>query len=310
MAALALGCLNTHLFEQSAAYYEELIALHQRTQPNRGIGNGTLSNYYGNQAVAYAGLKRTAKAVEAACGAIVSWGSRRDQRAGAIDVLQQVIQQAPDLDAYVAELDKKLAETKLDNAIVRKAIGQVYLARQKYDRAVAQLTLACQLQPNDTETHRALVECYDKQGDKQGVVRQLLESVKLSRRDIALYQDLGRRYDELKDGKQAERAYTSIVEMLPNESEGHAALAEVRQKQNRWDDAILHWQQVARIRALEPTGLLKLAEAQVHQKQWDAAADTLRKLESKSWPTRFGDLGPQIRQLWQQIDQGRKTSGG
>jgi predicted negative regulator of RcsB-dependent stress response len=56
-------------------------------------------------------------------------------------------------------------------------------------------------------------------------------------------------------------------------------------------------------------GLLKLAEAQIHQKQWDAAADTLRKLESKSWPTRFGDLGPQVRQLWQQIDQGRKPSG-
>jgi predicted Zn-dependent protease len=310
MAALAQGCLNTHLFEQSAAYYEEVIALHQRTQPNRGIGNGTLSNYYGNQARAYAGLKRTAKAVEAACAAIVSWGSRRDQRAGAIDVLQQVIQQAPDLDSYVTELDKKVAETGLDNAIVRKAIGQVYLARQQYDRAIAQLTLACQLQPNDTETHRALVECYDKQGDKEGVVRQLLESVKLSRRDIALYQDLGRRYDELKDGKQAERAYTSIVEMLPNESEGHAALAEVRQKQNRWNDAIGHWQQVARIRALEPTGLLKLAEAQIHQKRWDAAADTLRKLESKSWPSRFGDLGPQVRQLWQRIEQGRKTNGG
>ena len=43
MAALARSCLDNGLFEQSAAYYEEVIPLHQRTQPNRGIGNGTLS---------------------------------------------------------------------------------------------------------------------------------------------------------------------------------------------------------------------------------------------------------------------------
>ena len=60
--------------------------------------------------------------------------------------------------------------------------------------------------------------------------------------------------------------------MLPNESEGHAALAEVREKQARWADAIAHWERVAEIRALEPTGLLKLAGAQIENKSWDNAA--------------------------------------
>ena len=54
--------------------------------------------------------------------------------------------------------------------------------------------------------------------------------------------------------------------------------------------AIAQWEQVARIRSLEPTGLLKLAAAQIHELQWDQAAETLRKLDTRTWPARFGDV--------------------
>ena len=83
-------------------------------------------------------------------------------------------------------------------------------------------------------------------------------------------------------------------------------LAEIRQQQDRWDDAIVHWQQVARIRALEPTGLQKLAEAQIHQGLWDDAVATLDELD-KSWPPRFGDVRNKVRQLRDKIDQGRSA---
>ena len=69
-----------------------------------------------------------------------------------------------------------------------------------------QLKLAVELQPNDTETHQALLACYDRMGDREGGVRQLLQSVELSRRDIKLYEDLGRRYAELNRPGEAERA--------------------------------------------------------------------------------------------------------
>src|SRR5215210_5260110 len=70
LAALAHSTLENHLFAESAAYYEELIPLHQRTHPRRGVGNGTLSNYYGHAADAYAGLGNTRKAVDRASGAV------------------------------------------------------------------------------------------------------------------------------------------------------------------------------------------------------------------------------------------------
>jgi predicted Zn-dependent protease len=107
--------------------------------------------------------------------------------------------------------------------------------------------------------------------------------------------------------KEAERAYTSIVEVMPSESEGHALLAEVRQEQDRWPEAITQWEQVARIRVLEPTGLLKLAAAQIHLGQWDQAARTIRKVGSRQWPPRFGDVRAQARQLEGQIDAGRQA---
>ena len=306
MAALAKSCLDNQLYERSAEYYEELIPLHQRTQPRRGIGGGTLSSYYGYMARAYAGLKNTVKAVDAASGAIVSWGPTHKNRAGALKALLQVLRESPDLDGYVTELDKQAQESKQDKPIVRKAVGMVYAEKDQYAQAIAQLTLACELQPNDTETHRQLVACYDKQEDKQGAIRQLLASLQLSRRDIQLYKDLGRRFHDLNRPQQTQRAYTSIVEMLASESEGHTLLAEIRQEQDRWEQAIHHWRQVARIRALEPTGLLKLAAAQIHQQQWDAATETLRKLEAKGWPSRFGDVRAEVRRLEPQIEEGRK----
>ena len=172
LAMLAGSCLQTQLFEQSVTYYKELIPLHERTAANRGIGDGTLSGYYGGQAQALAGLKRMPEAVDAACGAIISWGNNAQNRGQALEALRNILRGCERLDAFVAELDAQTAKTGNDNAFVRKALGQVYNERGQFDKALAQLRLACELQPNDAEIHQALVACCDKQNDKQGAIRE------------------------------------------------------------------------------------------------------------------------------------------
>jgi tetratricopeptide (TPR) repeat protein len=289
--------LQNELYEQSVAYFKELIPLHERTQPGRGIGNGTLAGYYMGLANAFAGLKKTPEAVEAAGGAIVAWGARRDNRTEALKTLKQVLLRSPDLDAFVAHFD----EQKQDSAVVRKALGEAYREKKQHARAIKQLKRAAELQPNDAEIYQLLVTSCDDAGDKEGAVRQLLQAVQLSRRDLNLYRDLGKRYAAAGQPNEAERAYTSIVEVQPTESESHALLAEVREKQNRWADAMQQWEQVAGLRALEPTGLLKLAAAQIHEKQWDQARETLHKLDARSWPSRFGDVRQQVRALRERI---------
>jgi tetratricopeptide (TPR) repeat protein len=305
MASLGSSCLENQLYTESVNYFNEAIPLHQRTALRRGIGDGVLAGYYTELARAYCGLHKTPEAVDAACGAVVCWSRHEANRRQTLETLQKVLREAPELDGYLAYLAAKTVETGMDNAIVRKALGQAYFAKAQYPLAIAMLQLAAVLQPNDRETHQLLIDCYDRQGDKEGAVRQLLQSVQLSRRDIKLYQELGHRYDGLNQPHEGERAYTSIVEVLSNESESHSLLAETREKQDRWAEAIAHWQHVAKIRALEPGGLLRLANAQLHEKQYDQAVETLRQLKAKTWPQRFGDVGNQIRELEQRLDKAR-----
>ena len=61
------------------------------------------------------------------------------------------------------------------------------------------------------------------------------------------------------------------------------------------------WERVAKIRALDRPGLLKLAAAQIHEKSWDEAAAALRTLRSKG-PPRFGDVPQQARELERKME--------
>jgi predicted Zn-dependent protease len=302
LATLAKSAADNRLFPQAAAYYEELIPRYRRENPRGAGSDGTLSGYYANAARAYAGLGDTKKAVEAASGAVVSWGPDRERRKRALEALVDVLVAAPDLPKYVAELDKE----PLQSAIVRKAIGQAFAKRKDHARAIPSLRMAADLQPGDSETYALLVECFDALGDGEMATAVLLEAVELSRRDLALYERLGNRYADLKRPGEAERAFTSMVEMQPNESESHAALAEVREKQKRWPEAIAHWQRVAELRSLEPTGLVRLAAAEIGAGRYEAAVKTLAKVRNQSWPPRFDADLDKARELERKLEKRKK----
>ncbi|MGI8978782.1 MAG: VIT domain-containing protein [Pirellulaceae bacterium] len=288
LAAIAASTLENELYEQSASYYEKAIkvrtdALHSRTQ-----GDSALAGYFQQQAKAYAGLGNTALAVDKASAAIVIWPSRHDQRAEAIHLLRSMLNLSPNLDAYVAVLDTEVEKTQQDRPIVRKQIGIVYQEKFKaWDKAIKQFRLALEGSPNDADLHERLIAGLDAKGDAAGALAQSLESLELSRRNLDLWSKLAERFTSLKDPIQAERAATSLVEVGPHESEGHEKLADYRQKQDRWDDAISHWQEVARLRKLEPTGLLGLAPALLHQKRLPEFDAAMKQLENGPWPQHF-----------------------
>lgn len=300
-AAFGTGCSSCGDRERAAGYLTEAIALHQRANPGSGLNDSTLSYYYGTLASTYSALGRTKEAVDAASAALVCWGPTSQQRADQLQTLMSVVRSAADLDDYVKYLDTEAARTGQDSAILRKAIGTVYQEKNAFAKAIPQLLLAVDLQPNDVAIHRALVTCYDAVNDRPAGTRQLLRMIDLRRSDLPLYQELA---DRLQGNEaEAERAATSIIEASPNESENQAAMAELRQKQDRWAEAIPHWELVAELRKLEPNGLLKLAAAQLHQKQWDAARATILKLRKTDWPARFNNVQFQASALESQIPQ-------
>ena len=255
IAEFGRGALDCHLLDRAVDFYKEAISLHQRSNPASGNGDSALSYMYQQLAEAHSQLGQTKEAVEAASGAIVCWGPQYAQRGDAINKLSQVLATAKDLDAYVRSLDAEAAKSGQDSPVLRKAIGQTYQARQEYDKAIVQLRLAAELQPADAEVHQALIACYDATGKKYEGTLELLAVVDLDRHNLALYQQLA---DRLKDNEaEAERAATSIIEAGPHEAENQAAMAELRQKQGRWTEAIPHWQAAADLRRLEPTNLVK-----------------------------------------------------
>lgn len=297
IATLGMACVETRLMAEGVAHLEEAIALHVKSSPTRGIGDGTTSHYYTVLSTAYSGLGKTDQAVDAAAGAIVSWSRSQQQRQNALAHLDQVLAQAKDLDAYVARLDKQVSESGLENPVVRKSLGKTYLAKGAFEPATVQFRLAVEGQPNDVETHGMLVKALDKAGKAEEVIAQLLESAETSGHDLSIYQDLGKRFEQMGDEGEAARAFTTMVEMFPNESEGHEAYAKVLEGRARWSESIVHWSNVIRVRTKEPGGWLGLANAQINAKDFAGARASVESLQKTDWPGRFNDVKNQTAAL-------------
>jgi tetratricopeptide (TPR) repeat protein len=305
IAALAEACLETRLMEQSIGLFDEAIALHVKSAPNRGVGDGVLAPYYRKLAGAHAGLGNTDKAVDAAAGAIVSWGRSTHQRGQELAQLEQVLFDSRDLDAYVTRFDRECAENGLENPSVRKALGKVYARKKAFPKAAAQLRLALLAQPNDMETHQMLVTACDGMRRPDLAAEAVLEWARAEGHGLALYRQLGDLWTKLERTDDAERAYTNLVEVSPNESEFQASLAEVRQNQNRWEDALPHWRHVIRIRTNEPAGYFGLARALIRLRHWDEAREIVDEIMAKDWPERFGDVHETGRSLIRDIPRSR-----
>ena len=217
-------------------------------------------------------------------------GRTHNNRQNAIQSLRKVLEGIEDMNAYVARRDREVATTGLDAPVIRKLLGQVYLARRDAVRAIAQLEMARQLQPVDDETHAALVQAYDMLGDDEGVCRVLVDAIDGSPQQLDLYRNLAERLDRRGMRDEAERAWTGMVEVQPNEADSHRLLAQHREHQGRHADAIVHWRQVVRVRSDEPEGWLALARAQICERRFEPARETLDHVMKTEWDRRFGDV--------------------
>ncbi|MEW6742249.1 MAG: VIT domain-containing protein [Planctomycetota bacterium] len=301
IAELADACRVTELNSDAAALYAEAIALHVKSAPDRGVGDSVLDRYYREQSLAYAALGRLSEAVEAAAGAIICWPAEAKGRALALDNLRHILQGAKDIDAYAASVDAEVERSGLENPLLRKMLGQVYLEKGDLAKAVRQLRVAVASQPDDIETHRLLVRAFDAQHEPDLALAELETLAEVSGHDIAVYREMGERLEGLERPGLAERAYTTIVEWLYSEAQGHQALAEIRERQERLPEAELEWRQVIRLRSDEPTGYLGLARLLMRQDRPGEAGELIRALLGRTWPDHFGDVHAEARKLSEEL---------
>jgi tetratricopeptide (TPR) repeat protein len=303
IAQLGYGALMASLFAEAEAYYAEAVALHVRAAPNRGVGDGTLCEYYRNLAAARSGLGKTAEAVDAAAGAIVSWGRSIEERNSEISTLEEALRKAKDLDAYASKLAAEVDKTGLENPIVRKALGKVYVEREEFAKAETHLRAALQARPNDLETRELFVNALVGQQKAAEAVQELLEAARAAGHALQMFSRAGQMLQEAGNRAEAERAFTSLVEPSPLESEGHKALAEVRLAQGRAAEAVEEWRRVVEIRSNEPDGYLGLARALAELGKWDEAREAATKVLQGQWHRRFGDVRNQAEDILREIEE-------
>ncbi len=287
VAALAQVCLSTELYPRAVELFATAINLRKRYVT---LNDWTLSHYYGQQARTLAGLGRLEEAVDAAAGAILTWSRSRSERGEALGALVEILAGAKDLDAYVAQRDARFAESQTGSALIRRALGEAYMTREAWGAATAQFLFALRLTPHDEETWGRLLEACDKAEDSAGAIAALRGHILAAPRNYGLYEQLGERLGDAGRRDEAARAFTSLAEVEPHQSEGHAALARHFASRDLWQAAAEQWEQVIRVRSDEPEGHLGLARALIAGKDEARARAVLQKVLGRDWDERFGDV--------------------
>ena len=296
---IAKACLDAKKYELAAGYYKEAISALRRNPTNRYNDQYALSSLYQQLADVYAGLKDTPKAVDAISAAMIVWRTDKNQRQNLGYALQRVLRKCDDLTAYVKSVDRQAAKTGMDSPFLRKHLGNEFFAKRKLSQAVTQLRAAIDLQPNDIENHKKLIAVFKLQKDKESVVKQSLKLIDIEKHNLENYRQLVEGLSD--DPAMSERAITTIIEAAPNEAEHHQAVAELRDKTRDFEQAISHWKQVAKLRKLEPTGLLGLAKSQIAAKKFEDAKSTLKQVQDTQWDQRFSSANSEAENLKRSI---------
>lgn len=309
LSRVAQTCYETQLYLDAERLYGILIP--QARQANPNPRQDEMWNYYRYQALTLIELNKTGPALDSIASAILLWGSTFQQRADVLESLRTVMDRAKDPQAVINYLD---AETRKnngkENVLLRRMLAEVLITKQKHGLAVSQLKLVLEFKPDDDAASKLLIQAYDALGQSAEALQAALHRSEYVSRQTATWKELGDRLTKLNQAAQAERAYTSLIEVLPNDADSEMALAQVREGQNRWEEAVGHWKIARDYRSEDPSGLLGLAKAYLHQKQWPHAQATIDQLRkpAKPWHQRFDALNVKgkVEELTKRMNEGKK----
>ncbi len=300
------ACHRCGAWKEAARLYEAGIDGYLAVGYRNPQGDANLSSWYAGLAEAYAGLGNTAKAVDAAAGAVVAWGANQSQRQAVLGTLTGVLESARDLDAYIRVLDREVEESGLENPTVRRALAQVLVARSKDAAALIQFQKAIEVSPWDPALWDGVVEIHRRAGRFGEAAAARLRACRARPVAFACWGEAATLYRQAGDAVTAERARTNIVESAPDEADAHEALARILQGEGRWIDAMGRWGQVTRLREGAPGGWLGMASAAVEAKVWDEAERAVDHILSRTWPQIFQGVVIEAQSLKRAIDSRRR----
>ena len=282
---------NTH--DIAVRFWRELVERREKALGGVSRADSSMSYYYTELTKNLIYLKHWEEALASSQSAIVAAGKNNRRAKSALSLFDRLLRTGP-IDELTSLHDKAVDKSGRDAPIVRKAIGRAWITQRNYTRAIEQLRLATELQANDPESWQLLVQAHDSNGDRIGALQAFQESLVALPFDIKRATEYAQRLDAAGERELAERAWTNLVELRPDEADSHSTLARWLQKKARWKAARDRWLRVVAIRKEEPEGWFALVKAHDKCGEGVKARSTLRLMMGMEWEARFGDVKTKI----------------
>jgi putative PEP-CTERM system TPR-repeat lipoprotein len=171
---------------------------------------------------------------------------------------------------------------QLDYLPALRGLGEVAIAEGKPGEAMQRYEALLAKKPNDEQLLVALAELQERAGDVAEAGATLRKAVAANRKSPIPYAALVQYELRRRDPKAAIAVAQEAVSTNPAEPRLIELLGNTQEIAGASDDAVMSFQELARLEPQSPSALLKLAAAQAKQRDFTGAARSLRQAQRTS----------------------------
>ncbi len=194
-----------------------------------------------------------------------------DERSSQGPQTQEMLQAA----IHEYETIVRLKPNDLDNHLL---LGQLYSIDHESAKAEAQFQAAQKIDPNSEDVVLRMAQMYSEQGNLPKAAKTLSD-VPAEDRSPRMNFVLGNLYDQMKQPKDAAKAYQAAVDQDPDNTDAKRGLASALQASGQMDAAAKIYGQILGSDPQDAQSLIREADIQRQQGHYDQALATLKKAE-------------------------------
>ncbi len=172
-----------------------------------------------------------------------------------------------------------IARLKPSDVETHLLLGQLYGLAHDSSKAAAQFQAAQKLDPNSEEVVLSMARLYSEQGNLPKAAKTIAE-VPVADRSPRMNFALGNIYDQLKQPKDAAKAYAAAVSEDPDNTDAKRGLAAALQASGQMDAAGKIYGQILGSDPQDAQSLIREADIQRQQGHYEQALATLKKAEA------------------------------
>lgn len=182
------------------------------------------------------------------------------------------------LQAAIKEYET-IAKLKPDDVETHLLLGQLYGLAHDSAKAEAEFKAAQKIDPNSEEVVLSIARLYSEQGDLSRAAK-VIEAVPSDDRSARMDFALAGIYDQLKQPKNAVRAYRAAVDEDPDNMDAKRGLAAALTASGQMDDAGKVYAQILGNDPQDAQALIRQADIQRQQGHYEQALATLKKAQA------------------------------